>query len=146
MATTVVPKPSNRRSPTGTARFGFAISILVNLALLWTAHHLLAWGWPGFLTADFERVLPAVTVSLCVGVAANLAFLLSDRRRVRPLGDLAVAAVGAAATVVALDVFPFDFAGYTTDWSWLLRTLLVLGLVGASIAVIVNTVKLVTDR
>ncbi|HSK23835.1 MAG TPA: hypothetical protein VK906_11690 [Egicoccus sp.] len=145
MTSTLAPGPATRRPPTTAARFGFAVSIVVNLVLLWAAYQLLDWGWPGFLTADFERLLPLVTASLVVSIAANVAYLLWDRRWVRPLGDLVIAAVGVVVTVRFLDVFPFDFAGYATDWSWLARTVLAVGLVGAAISVIVNGVKLLTD-
>lgn len=40
-------------------------------------------------------------------------------------------------------VFPFDFAGYATDWSWLLRVAVIVGVVGTGIGVVVHLVKLV---
>lgn len=144
MTSTLTPA-RRRRSPTAAARFGFVVAVAVNLVMLWAAHRLLDWGWPGFLTADFERVLPLVSASILVAVAANLAYLVSDRRWVRPLGETAIAGVGLAATVRLLEVFPFDFGGYATDWSWLVRVALALGVVGTAIALLVNGVKLLTD-
>ena len=39
-------------------------------------------------------------------------------------------------------MFPVDFSTYARDWSWLVRTLLILGIVGGAIAVIVDLVRL----
>jgi hypothetical protein len=44
---------------------------------------------------------------------------------VKSLGDLVTTGVSLAVLVRIWQVFPFDFAGWSVDWSWLVR--LVLG-------------------
>lgn len=145
MTTTHAPDTRVRRRPTPAARLGFAISIAINGAMLWVAHQLLDWQWPAFLTDEFADVLPLVSASLVVSMAVNAVYLALDRRWVRPLGDLVTAVVAVVVTIRVLDVFPFDFSAYATDWTWLARTTLIVGLVGALIAALVNGVKLITD-
>jgi hypothetical protein len=116
---------------------------VVNGVMLWAAHQLLGWGWPDFLTADFDEVLPVLSASLVVGMVVNACFLVSDRGRFRAFGDLITAVLALAVSVRMWDVFPFDFTGYDRDWSWLFRAGIVLAIVGTAIAGLVNAVKLV---
>ncbi|MFA9430548.1 hypothetical protein [Egicoccus sp. AB-alg2] len=142
MTTTRVPELT-RRHPTAANRAGYVVAIAVNGLLLWVAGRLLDWGWPGFLTEDFTEVLPLLTVSLVAGMLANAAFLVRDRGAFRALADLVTTTVGLAVAVRLWDVFPFDFAGYPQDWSWLVRVGLAVGIVGGTIAIVVNLVRLV---
>jgi hypothetical protein len=142
---TVAQAPSTKRRPSAAARrFGYLVAIAVNAVMLWVVHQLLVWGWPGFLTAEFEQVLPLVSASLIAGMVVNAGFLLCDRGRCKPLGDLVNTAFGLAVSVRMWTVFPFDFTGYGTDWSWAFRVALVVGIAGTAIGVLVNLVKLVT--
>ncbi len=145
MTSTLAPAPGTAtRRPTAARRFGYVIGIAVNAVMLWAAYQLLDWQWPRFLTDDFAHVLPLLAVSLVVGMVVNAGFLVRDRGRFRAAGDLVTAAFGMAVSARMLAVFPFDFAGYATDWSWLARVALVVGIVGTAIAVIVNVVKFIT--
>jgi hypothetical protein len=138
---------STTRRPSAPARrFGYLVAIAVNAVMLWAANQLLAWGWPGFLTEDFAQVLPLINASLIASMVVNAGFLVRDRGRVRALGDLINAVFGVAVSVRLWSVFPFDFVGYDTDWTGVVRVALVLGIVGTSIAVLVHLVKLVTGR
>ena len=49
-------------------RTGYVISVFVNGALLFVVNNLLSWGFPSFLTQDFEKVLPVVNISLVAGI------------------------------------------------------------------------------
>jgi hypothetical protein len=143
LASTHAPAPSTR-GPSATARrFGYLLAIGANAVALWIAHQLLAWQWPGFLTDDFAQVLGLVTASLIASMAVNAGFLVRDRGRVRALGDLVTAALGLAVSLRLWSVFPFDFSTYDTDWSWLFRVGLGVGIVGTVIAVIVQVVRLI---
>lgn len=142
MTSTLAPT-TIRHAPGVAERFGYTVAIVLNGALLWFAHELLDLGWPGFLTERWELVLPVLTASLIAGIVANAAFVVHDRGRFRALADLVTGALSLAVSIRTWNVFPFDFSGYGTDWSWALRAILVLAIVGTSVAVIVNTVKLV---
>ncbi len=126
----------------GARRVGYGVAALINLVLVWVTHQLLDWEWPGFLTPDFDRVLPIVTASLLVSVAANAWFSWSDSGWRKPAGDLATSAIGFVAAVRVWQVFPFDFTGYEHDWSWLVRGVLILAVAGTAIGTAAAVVKL----
>jgi hypothetical protein len=138
------PEPTDRRPPAG-RRVGYVIAIAVNAVMLWLVHQLLGWGWPGFLTDDFDAVVPWLSVSFGAGIVANACFISRDRGWFRSLADLTTAAIGLLVSVQMWKVFPFDFAGYDHDWSWVFRLGIVVGVVGSSIGMITNAVKLIRD-
>jgi hypothetical protein len=144
MTSARVPAATDRRRPApATRRFGYVVAIVVNGAMLWVAHQLLGWGWPDFLTDDFGKVLWLLSASFVAGMVVNAGFLFYDRGRFRALGDLVTAVFGLLVSLRVWNVFPFEFAGYDNDWSWLFRTGLVVGIGGTVIAIMVNVVKLV---
>jgi hypothetical protein len=143
MAVAQAPSRS-RRPPVAARRFGYLVAIAANAVMLWVVHQLLVWEWPAFLTGEFEQVLPLLSASLVAGMIVNAGFVLCDRGRCKPLGDLVTAAFGLAVSVRMWSVFPFDFVGYETDWSWAFRVALLVGIVGTAIAVLANLVKLIT--
>ena len=136
--------PSATRRPSAARRFGYLVAIAANAALLWVAHRLLVWEWPGFLTEEFAEALGLVTASLIASMVVNAGFVLRDRGRAKALGDLITAGFGLAVSVRMWTVFPFDFSGYATDWSWALRVALGLGIAVTAIAALANLATLVT--
>lgn len=124
-------------------RFGFLVAAAVNAVVLWVAHQLLEWEWPRFLTDGFDETLPLLSLSLGLSIVANLSFVLYSGRRYRAAWDAVTGAVSVAFGVRLLDVFPFDFSTYARDWSWLVRTVVVIGIVGTAIATVVNLAKVV---
>ncbi len=141
------PAPPEQRQlhlPTPAKRFGYLVAAAANSVLLWAVHRLLDWGWPAFLTEDFEQVLGIVTASLIAGIVANLALAVHHRGRSRALADVVTAAFGLAVGLRMWEVFPFDFTGYATDWSGPVRLALGVGIGATGIAIIANLVTLVT--
>ncbi len=129
--------------PSAAARTGYLIAALVNAAMLYAA--LVRPGWQAlpFLTPDTELVLGPVTLTLVVGIAADVVSFLVGSPVLRKAGDLVTTGVGLVAVVRVLSVFPFDFTGYRFDWSLVVRVLLVLGVVGSVIGLVVAAVSLV---
>ena len=121
---------------------GHLIAAGVNLVLLWVAHQLLDWGWPRFLTDAFEDLLPIITVSLAASAVAELIFVVHDGGRFRPFADLVTGTISLVVAWRIWQVYPFDFSSYAHDWSWLVTTVLWVGIVGTAVAVVVNAVKL----
>jgi hypothetical protein len=138
------PERPQRRVPTPVTRFGYLVAAAMNGVMLWVAHQLLDWEWPGFLTDDFALALGLVTASLIAGVVVNLGLAVHHRGRARALADLVTAAFALAVGLRLWAVFPFDFAGYATDWSGPMRVALGVGIAATGIAIIANLVKLVT--
>jgi hypothetical protein len=120
---------------------GYVIAAAVNVVLLWLIH-----GWPGwhavpFLTPETPQVLGAIDAALIAGIAVNAVQVAWDPRRLITVGSLVTTALGLAAMVRLLQVFPFAFgAGF--DWALLVRILLVLGIVGTAIALLVDLIAL----
>ena len=133
-----------RRVPTPAKRVGYLIAAALNGGMLWVTHQLLDWGWPGFLTDGFELMLGIVTASFIASIVVNLGLAVHHRGRARPLADLVTAVFALAVGLRMWAVFPFDFAGYATDWSGFVRIALIIGVVATGIAIIVNLVRLVT--
>lgn len=137
-------RPPRRGVSTAAKRVGFLVAAAVNGLLLWVAHQLLDWGWPGFLTADFELVLGLVTASFIAGIVLNLALAIHHGVRFRAFADGVTAAFSLAVGLRMWAVFPFDFTGYSTDWTTVVRVVIGLGIAATGIAIIANLVKLIT--
>jgi hypothetical protein len=83
-------------------------------------------------------VLGLVTASLIAGIVVNLALAVYPGGRVRTFADIVTAAFALAVGPRMWEVFPFDFAGYATDWSVLVRVALGVGIAATGIAIIAN--------
>ena len=134
MTTTVTRRPSR-----ASRRGGYVIAGVINAVLLWLIHVWPGWDAVPFLTGDFTAVLWLVDVSLVVTIALNLVYLVRDPRWLTAAGAVLTTAIGLAAVVRLLQVFPFDFGG-SGFWPPVFRILLWVALVGSVIAIITNAV------
>ena len=121
-------------------RFGYLLAAAINGVLLWVSHHLLEWGWPSFLTEDFEQVLPILSASFVATIVANVLFVAHDPRWFRALAESVTSALSLVAAVRMWQVFPFDFSTMARDWSTLARVLIAVGIAGLAVAVVANVV------
>jgi hypothetical protein len=145
MVTATAPASRTKRTPSrASRRFGYLVAIGGNAVMLYVAQHLLDWGWPRFLTDEFDEVLPIMTVSFIAGMVANALFVVYDAGWFKSLGNVVTMSIGFVVALRLLQVYPFDFSTYAVNWSWLVRTVLVVGMVGAAVGVLVESVKLVT--
>jgi hypothetical protein len=125
---------------------GYIASIVVNGILLFIVNHLQQWGAP-FITADWVQVIPAMSLSMGATVVANLVFLSCDPAWFRHLLQVGLNLLGLAASYTLYRVFPFSLAGWPFEtvgpWGleFALRLALVLGMLGASIATVVEFVQ-----
>lgn len=124
-------------------RVGYTATAIVNVVLLVLLHVAPGWQQISFLTADTADVVGLVTLSLAIGLVVNLSWLLADPAWWRSAGELITSAVGLVALLQLLDVFPFDFTGWSFDPSWLVRVALILGVFGAAVSILVQAVTLV---
>ncbi len=131
-----------RRPGAATRRFGYAVAVVVNVAILVVVNRWPGWDAVPFLTGDTEQVLGIVNASIIAGVVANVLFLVTDPPWFKALGDVVTTAVGLAAAVRVWQVFPFDF-GSGSAWETVARVLLVIAIVGSVIGILVNTGRLV---
>ena len=138
----------------GLRQTGYAIAIAVNAGLIYVVTHLLEWDLLGFLTDEFEAVVPIIVFSLIVNIVVNFAYLWYDDEWFKTLGQLVSNVVALVATVRLFTVFPFDFSGYgfnvelgsapfDLNWEFVTRAVLILAMVGLGIAIISEGVKLI---
>jgi hypothetical protein len=142
MTTTSPTTERSGRSASG-RRAGYVITAAINAAVLWIAHQLLDWQWPRFLTDEFADVLPLITISCIASIVTNLAYVWYDPAWFKSSGNLVTSGIDLIVAIQMYVVFPFDFSTYATNWSWLARTVLIVVIVGTSITVIVELVRLV---
>jgi hypothetical protein len=125
-------------------RFGYVLSIVINVAMLVIVQNLLEWGWPAFLTADFAEVVPWISFSLVASIVANIIYQINDSQIVKSVGQIAVNLISVWVTYIILTVFPFDFSGYQFDYEVVTRVVLILAIVGAGIGALFEAIKLVS--
>jgi hypothetical protein len=130
------------RKPVGTQRTGYAVAAAVGAVLLYLINARPGWETLPFLTAETEHVLVIINVSLAVGLAANLAYLVRPSSWLVPAGGLVTTGIGLAVLFRVWQVFPFDF-GAGSWWTLVMRVLLILGIAGSIVAVPVQIVSLV---
>jgi uncharacterized membrane protein SirB2 len=126
-------------------RFGYAIAVVINLVLLVVVQNVVEWGWPPFLTEEFADVVPWISASLLVSIAANLIYQFNDSPSVKSTGQILVNLVSIAVTYVVLRVFPFDFSSYAFNWTPVVWIVSILAIVGAGISVLTEAIKLVSS-
>jgi hypothetical protein len=98
----------------------------------------------GVVSEDWVRILWAADLSFLVQICGNLILLFASPRWLRRLMELAFSVTGLLSVAVFYAVFPLDFSRIVGEWlNLLFRVLLVLGMVGASIGVVVNLVRFV---
>lgn len=146
MPTTVesraVESPTVERMAGAGRRAGYVAAAVVNLVLLWITNQLLDWGWPAFLTDDFEDLLPWVNASFLATIGVNLIWVWRDPAWFRHLGEAATNLISLVVAWRTWQIFPFDFSGYSFDWELVARILIVVGMVGAAIGTVVELVRL----
>lgn len=136
-----IPPVAPRRSRTA-RQVGFGIAVGVNAALLYLVNMTPGWQSMSFLTADAALVVGIVNLSLATGLVVNLIWVWVDPPWARALGELLTSAVGLAAVLAVLDVFPFDFTAWVLDPTWVVRFALVVAACGSAIAILVQVVTL----
>ena len=123
-------------------RFGYFLAAVINVALVYVVNNLLAWDVAPFLTNDFEKVLPIITVSLVATAVANVVYLFYDARWFKSLTQIGLLGISIAATARFYTVFPFDFSDYEFDWATIAKVVMIIAIVGAAVGIISEFVKL----
>jgi hypothetical protein len=139
------PQTGGRRS-VAARRGGYVVSILINAALIYLLDAHPGWRAVPFLTPAASQVIGLFTAALAAGIAANVLYLIADPPRLRAFGDLVTLTISLIATVRILQVFPFAFHGSMAFWTMLVRTLLIIGLVGACLGLVYSLVTLVKGK
>ena len=142
MSTTHIEISSNSKK--AARRFGYVLSIVINVAMLVIVQNLLEWDWPPFLTDEFAEVVPWISFSLVASIVANIIYQFDDSQIVKSVGQIAVNLISVWVTYTVLRVFPFDFSAYQFDYEVVTRVVLILAIVGAGVGALVEAIKLVS--
>ncbi len=124
-------------------RFGYAVAVVVNAAMLYAVNRWPGWQQVPFLTGETRKVIDLVNASIIVSLVANVVYLVRDPRWLKALGDLVTTSVGLVVLVRIWRVFPFDFGDGSIDWDLVARVLLAVGIFGSAVAIIVAIVSFV---
>lgn len=98
---------SEKNYPTPSRQFGYIISILVNVALIYVANNVLKWNVP-FLTAEFSRCIPALVLSLSVSIFCYGVFMVYDPKWFRHLMQVIMNCFGWYSLFVFYQVMPLQ--------------------------------------
>lgn len=126
-----------------TRRAGYIVSVFGGAVLLYGINVWPGWQAVPFLTEDLRLVLGLVNASIIVSLVANVLFLALDPPWFKALGDAITTSVGLVALVRLWQVFPVDFGPSSFNWELVARIVLVVGLVGSSIALLVALAEFV---
>jgi hypothetical protein len=70
---------SENKMPSSARQFGYIVSILINIFLIYIANNLLKWN-TSLLTEDFAKCLWAINLSLGVTIFINFILIFFDRK------------------------------------------------------------------
>ena len=129
-------RPAGRRA-------GYVIAVLVNAVLLWLINVSPGWQTLSWITDRFADVVWVINLSLIASIVANAIYVAYDPPRFRAACQIVISLIGLGASVLLLQVFPFDFSAYTLPWATVARVVLVIAIVGSAISVLVEVVRLV---
>lgn len=121
---------------------GYLIAIVVNAGFLLAvtvgdlAERL------DFVTDDFSRVSGYIVASLVVSLLVYVAYLAYDPPWFKRFGQICSNLFGVIAAARLWRVFPFDYAGYSVDWTALTRVVLAVVIAGGTIGLLSELVKL----
>jgi hypothetical protein len=124
-------------------RLGYIIAAAVNAVMLCLINIWPGWERVSFLTEDTAELIWLVNVSIVVSIAVNLVYVVHDPQWLKSLGDLITTGVGLVVLTRIWRVFPFDFSGYSANWGFVARLLLVVAIAGSGIGLVVQTVTLI---
>jgi hypothetical protein len=134
-----------QRTTAAARRGGYAVSVLVNAALLLAVNRWPGWEAVPFLTDRTHLVTGLVNLSIVVNLAANVVYLVRDPGWLKAFGDTVTTAVGLVAVLRIWEVFPFDFGDDSFDWALVARVVLVVAIVGCVIGVVAAFVTFVVQ-
>lgn len=130
----------SNRMPSGARRFGYIITILINLALLYAANHLLEWNVP-YLTEDYNLCLWAINLSFGVTIFINFIFVVFDRRWFRSLMESINSVFSFISGFVFYRVFPLDLPEGIARWANTALVILLVVILISILAQLFNAVK-----
>ena len=97
------------KPPSGARRFGYFVSIMINVLMIYAASNLLRWNVP-YLTERFSECLWAVNLSLGVSIFIHFIFMVFDRKWFRSLMQALANVFSLVSVYVFREIFPLDLS------------------------------------
>ncbi len=118
----------------------FIAAIVFNIIFLYIVNNLLNWNL-SFIAPTFSQVLFILNISIIANILGNIAFLIYQRGWFRSITQIILNAIGFVAAYTLYVIFPFTFQ--TIAFAYILKFLLIIGMIGLVIATIVEVLRLV---
>ncbi len=128
-----------RQAPPAERKFGYFVTILINIALIYVANNLLNWHIP-WLKDSFVQCLWAINLSLAVTVFTNVVFLFFDRRWFRHFMEAFTNVFSFISGYIFWRVLPLDLNPHLAKW---VNLFLILILVFTLLSILVEMSKAV---
>jgi hypothetical protein len=123
---------------------GYFIAILVNVIVLVVVNRFPGWQVLPFLTPDLARVLWLFNLSVLVTIVVNALFIIYDPEWFMSLCRMVMNTISLIFAIRLWLIFPFDFSKYSGfDWTLLASMVIIIAIVGISIAILVEFIKFV---
>ncbi len=121
----------------------YITAIIFNLIFLYIVNNLINWQ-VYFITNAFNEVLWIINLSIIATIIGNALLLLYNPERFRHAMKIILNIFAFIAVYFVYKVFPFNF--YNSFYNWGFNILLILAMIGITIAIIVEFYLLVTGR
>jgi hypothetical protein len=131
------------RKPIGLRRFGYVVTIVLSVVVVYLANNIVAWGWFPWLTADFDEVVPYISVAVIASIVVNAIYIVHDAAWLKAIGETISLVLTVIANVQLLRVFPFDYSAYQWNWAGIVRVALILATIGMIAGIIAQVATLV---
>lgn len=140
-------KPRKRRPSQGTRRFGYGVSIVVQIVLLIIVNSVLTWDWNfmSWLTDDFSDLLPYINLSIVASIIVNVICMAYDPVWFRSFTQAILGAISLVVAFQTYRIFPFDFSETAFDWTTIVRVGLIFIMFAIGASIIAETVKTVRE-
>jgi len=107
---------SERTTPSGSRRFGYFLSILINGAIYYLINYVPIWNYIPFLNEGYRDVLWIANISLGVTVFMYATFMVFDPRWYRSLMQAVNNLFSFYSIEIFRQVFPLDLADSSAHW------------------------------
>jgi hypothetical protein len=121
----------------------YIAAIIFNLIWWYIVNNLLNWQ-VYFVTNAFNEVLWIINLSIIVSIIGNALLLFYSPERLRHIVKIFINIISFIAVYIVWTVFPFNF--YNSFYDWLFGILLILAMIGITIATIVEIYLLITGK
>jgi len=124
-------------------RIGYGFSLAVYFLGIWIVTNLVEWGWPSFLTEEWNDVVPYLTAALTVAIVATAVLFFFEPKWFRSLVQIVTNLANLVSAIAIWTIWPFAFSDSGFPWETVVPIALAIGVITPVVLIISETVKLV---